>query len=709
MRKKGYLFFMIIVAIFLIHTVEKKTVFSDTESVQPYATPGIPRLPADAQNSAVNLAEAFTMPSGVDSFIDPVDKNVVIIAPDAYNQKGGLWYDYQIDLTKDFEFDGYVFNGYQGGADGMTFTFHNDPRGLSALGDFGGGLGAYGINSPSTSNRPIANALSLEVDLYRNNFDSAITNIPRSSLLPHAALVVPGTNSQMQTTNKHMDPVYPRNRAEQNRVWSPSTTNAFWNTLKIKWNSSTHEFTWQFALFPEKTRVIDPQTYFKGEKVWWGFTGATGSLKTPIAVAIKKLPQTPDATIGKKVRNVTKKETNFSNKTSADVGNILEYQIEINNLPESVVPFVKTIVSENITHTSFVPNSMKINNVAIANPTVDANQNFSVNLDKIDINQKKVLTFQVKVEAADADSKVLNTAKVASTYSEERTTNQTEVLISPNISLKKDVDQSDGKVGDELTYTLTLSNAANHGAWQGSLTDVLENKLAVISGSTVLTHPDGTKQTLPGTAWIGQMLTVNNLTIKGGEKVTVTFKAEIKMNVGAAVENVASYQGTNVNQTIVFNGESNRVSTKLSMPILHIKQVILAANTELPIPTIGYHQLRQVAEDDNNKVLSITPTISPSGIQATTLTSKKVTFLLESDKAKTFVETMIPTYYQYDGFNVTDVDIPHLEDNRDKQNPLLLDYAKKSEYWVTVYLKPTTNLPRPYSWEYQSMTIGEIK
>ena len=69
----------------------------------------------------------------------------------------------------DFEFCmtiGYRIYGDEfGGADGMVFVMHQDPRGDSALGQGGGYLGVYGEDG-------IKNALAIEWDTYGNDEQS---------------------------------------------------------------------------------------------------------------------------------------------------------------------------------------------------------------------------------------------------------------------------------------------------------------------------------------------------------------------------------------------------------------------------------------------------------------------------------------------------------------------------------------------------------
>jgi len=61
---------------------------------------------------------------------------------------GSAWWDESVDLSKDWssEFLVAAHNG-SGTSDGFTFTINGDPKGTSALGDGGGNLGFFGVDT----------------------------------------------------------------------------------------------------------------------------------------------------------------------------------------------------------------------------------------------------------------------------------------------------------------------------------------------------------------------------------------------------------------------------------------------------------------------------------------------------------------------------------------------------------------------------------
>lgn len=100
------------------------------------------------------------------------DGKALQIGSNEKQRKGAIWSKRKINLNKDFKMRSQIYLGvnyrdYKPPADGITFTLHNDGRGIQAIGGHGSGLGVY--SSGKDKNIYIKNALSFEFDTYYNN------------------------------------------------------------------------------------------------------------------------------------------------------------------------------------------------------------------------------------------------------------------------------------------------------------------------------------------------------------------------------------------------------------------------------------------------------------------------------------------------------------------------------------------------------------
>ena len=138
-------------------------------------------------------------------YVTNVDSSVAVITRDAPWQAGVMWSkeSNKINLAEPFQMVSYVYLGIRGqaernadegrgGADGITFTIHNDNKkpvasesgsttntGINAYGALGNGLGVYGNNfSANTSSKynnmaymtkGVTNGIALEFDTFYNH------------------------------------------------------------------------------------------------------------------------------------------------------------------------------------------------------------------------------------------------------------------------------------------------------------------------------------------------------------------------------------------------------------------------------------------------------------------------------------------------------------------------------------------------------------
>ncbi|HFH9999570.1 TPA: hypothetical protein ACGOTE_000397 [Streptococcus suis] len=130
------------------------------------------------------------------SYITKDDSSVAVLTRDSTWQSGVMWSldKYKVQLDEPFHMISYVYLGNkgqtQGGADGITFTMHNDDKNATerdsgstsntrdgAYGALGNGLGVYGNHFSGADNsnvyvqmkKGVTNGIALEFDTFYND------------------------------------------------------------------------------------------------------------------------------------------------------------------------------------------------------------------------------------------------------------------------------------------------------------------------------------------------------------------------------------------------------------------------------------------------------------------------------------------------------------------------------------------------------------
>jgi glucose/arabinose dehydrogenase len=177
------------------------------------------------------------------------------LTPDANNQAGSAFYDqgFQIDgnssFSTQFQFRLSGGNGTSG-ADGFAFVFHNDNRGASALGAFGGNVGYSNIN----------NSFAIEFDTYKNGAGDPDAN--------HLSLL---RNGNVNTAVSNALTGIDLNSGAPMNAWidydgATNQLNVYLSTTTTKPPTAT------------LTQTIDLAATL-GNRAFFGFTGGTGGLR----------------------------------------------------------------------------------------------------------------------------------------------------------------------------------------------------------------------------------------------------------------------------------------------------------------------------------------------------------------------------------------------------------------------------------------------
>lgn len=231
------------------------------------------------------------------SYVTKNDTSVAVITRDARWQSGVMWSleKNKVKLNEPFHMVAYVYLGNRtqynknfnglGGADGITFTMHNDKKtaadmlagnklasgslgntGINAYGALGNGLGVYGsnfsANVTSADNnmvdfwRGVENGIALEFDTFYNDND---TSQHSDNDLTSIIYNENHDNTQYGHIAINILNDFKDNRANRN-VEPDKTTNKHKIKLSLGWNGEvsekTNPYTWKISNWPN-TNLAD--------------------------------------------------------------------------------------------------------------------------------------------------------------------------------------------------------------------------------------------------------------------------------------------------------------------------------------------------------------------------------------------------------------------------------------------------------------------
>lgn len=213
--------------------------------------------------------------------------------------------------------------------------------------------------------------------------------------------------------------------------------------------------------------------------------------------------------------------TKTVDKSYATIGDTLTYTLVLKNSGNILL---SDIVLKDVipTGASFVSGSVKVDNVA--QPTY--NIVTGINLGNLIILGSKTVTFQVTISSLPNPNTIRNVASatynylVTSLISGTATSNiVTTTIHVPNVTMVKEANVTDVEAGDEITYTIILTNSGNIDATDITFTDPLDPQLTFVTGSVTI---DGTTKPGydPNTGFTIPTIVPNATT-------TITFKATV--------------------------------------------------------------------------------------------------------------------------------------------------------------------------------------
>ncbi|MDF9799056.1 hypothetical protein OKW21_004319 [Catalinimonas alkaloidigena] len=190
---------------------------------------------------------------------DYMPSGCIMLTPNEPYAEGIAYSTNKLDLSDYFEieFDIYLGDKDEYGADGIAFVIHNDPRGYNAFGTYGEGIGYGRFNPAFASGNFIAPSVAVEFDTYYN----PIQNDPISD---HVAYLENGSSFHENFWNGGDDDFDMEDDSMHN--------------FRFSWNPETKEVIVKLdnAIVFQGTRDLVQDIFDGNTEVIWGFTASTG-------------------------------------------------------------------------------------------------------------------------------------------------------------------------------------------------------------------------------------------------------------------------------------------------------------------------------------------------------------------------------------------------------------------------------------------------
>lgn len=138
---------------------------------------------------------------------------------------------------------------------------------------------------------------------------------------------------------------------------------------------------------------------------------------------------------------------------------------------------------------------------------------------------------------------------------------------------------------------------------------------------------------------------------------------------------------------------------------VHARQIITEANDQVVIPKQGYGLLESSTSVGQKKD-GFSLTMVSSADNSIGFDSRIIIFKFD-DPIYSFVPK-IPMNYELVGYVLSMDQQVHSPKNSSK-NPIKVDVLTNPEFWLTVYIKPSTKTPTLYHWEYKNNNLGLIE
>jgi uncharacterized repeat protein (TIGR01451 family) len=240
--------------------------------------------------------------------------------------------------------------------------------------------------------------------------------------------------------------------------------------------------------------------------------------------------------------------TKSVDKSAAKVGDTLIYTVTASNEGSSTVNLKNAVMNDVISeYLSFTHGSVQVDGYTARYSYDNATRQLSVELGDIAPGQTKTITFTAAINSTAYGKSFTNTAVLSADNDGDKTATDGGVTIADGTAEgsvgTKTVSSPTAKVGDTLTYTITLRNASTAtAAWKNvKVSDVIPEYLSFVSGSV---EENGRASSNASYNAGTKTLTLFADSINPGETVTFTFKATVQDGAqGRYIVNTAIVSG----------------------------------------------------------------------------------------------------------------------------------------------------------------------
>ena len=190
---------------------------------------------------------------------DYMNGDCIQLTPDEPYSEGLAYHKTKLDLTQYFEieFDIYLGDKDEYGADGITFVIHNDERGFNAFGTWGECMGYGRWSKDYLAGNYISPSIAVEFDTYQNYRQ----NDPACD---HVAYLENGTNFHNEYWN------------DENTSFNLEDDKM--HNFRFSWNPDNNSYKVYLdnAIVYQSNKDLVNKIFNGATQVIWGFTASTG-------------------------------------------------------------------------------------------------------------------------------------------------------------------------------------------------------------------------------------------------------------------------------------------------------------------------------------------------------------------------------------------------------------------------------------------------